>query len=135
MMGVLGESSVEPAPITQDAGGPSNLISEPDLEDPIMQFVVHNFDRMNAMYKAFTRKLKELHQPAPTSANLPIIESLISDSDDVRPGKTKENAFVENNNNDPSNNRAAVEATPLTNTIKKRSETNNDFYYEPFGLH
>nr|GEX42501.1 hypothetical protein [Tanacetum cinerariifolium] len=33
-----GEPSVGPTPITQDAGGPSDTILEPDLEDPIMQF-------------------------------------------------------------------------------------------------
>lgn len=33
---ILGEPSIEPAPIPQTAGGPNNLISGPDLEDPIM---------------------------------------------------------------------------------------------------
>nr|GFA01800.1 reverse transcriptase domain-containing protein [Tanacetum cinerariifolium] len=55
-----GKPSAGPTPITQDAGGPSDTILEPNLKDPIMQFVVHNFDRMNAMYKAFTRKLKDI---------------------------------------------------------------------------
>nr|GEX63208.1 reverse transcriptase domain-containing protein [Tanacetum cinerariifolium] len=35
----LGEPSVRPTPITQDARGPSDMILESDLEDPIMQFV------------------------------------------------------------------------------------------------
>ncbi|GKC80439.1 hypothetical protein Tco_1131213 [Tanacetum coccineum] len=56
----LGEPSARPKPITQDAGGPNDTILETNLEDPIMQFMVHNFDRMNAMYKAFTRKLKDI---------------------------------------------------------------------------
>ncbi|PWA41064.1 reverse transcriptase domain-containing protein [Artemisia annua] len=98
-----------------------------------MQFVVHNFDRMNAMYKAFTRKLKDVPTPpAFTNADPPIIEPWNSDSDDVQPGKAKENAFVESDNGDPSKCRDAVRATPLTNTVKGKSTTNNDFYHEPF---
>lgn len=85
------------------------------------------------MYEAFTRKLKELPpQPTLISADPSVVEPLISDSDDVRPGKAKEPAFVRSHNNDPSNNQVVIKATPLTDTIKKRSETNNDFYYEPF---
>ncbi|GJV23179.1 hypothetical protein Tco_1375874 [Tanacetum coccineum] len=54
------EPRTGPTPITQDAGGPSDTISEPDLDDPVMQFVVYNFDRMNAMCKAFMLGLKRL---------------------------------------------------------------------------
>ncbi|KAI3750897.1 hypothetical protein L2E82_21801 [Cichorium intybus] len=121
-MGVPEKPSVDPTPITQDTGGPSQMILESGLEDPIMQFVVHNFDRMNSMYKAFTQKLKEVSpQPKLTTADPPIIEPLISDSDGIEPGKAKENISVESDNNNPSNNRATDEATPLTNAIKKRS--------------
>ncbi|PWA42661.1 hypothetical protein CTI12_AA542590 [Artemisia annua] len=115
--GDLGEPNAKPTPITHETGGPSDTILEPDLEDPIMQFVVHNFDRMNAMYKAFTRKLKDVPTPpAFTNADPPIIEPWNSDSDDVQQGKAKENPFVESDNGDPSKSRDAVRATPLTNT-------------------
>ncbi|GJU88492.1 hypothetical protein Tco_1300915 [Tanacetum coccineum] len=52
------EPEVEPTAVANEAGGPSNTLLEQDTKDPIMQLVVHNFDRMNAMYKAFTQKLK-----------------------------------------------------------------------------
>ena len=127
------ELNVEPAPVTHETGGPSDTMLEPNLEDPIMQFVVHNFDRMNAMYKAFTRKLKDVPTPPKfTNADPPIIEPWNSDSDDVQPGKTKENAFVESDNGDPSKSWDAVRATPLTNTGKEKPTLNNDFYHEPF---
>lgn len=133
MICVLDVPNVKPTPIIQDVGGPSNSNSELNLEDPIMQFVAHNFDQMNAMYKAFTRKLKELSpQPTLTSANPSIIEPLISDSYNVQKRKDKDDVFVESENNDPYNNQTVVETKPLTNAIKKRSKTNNDFYYEPF---
>jgi len=120
MTGIISNPSVEPASVTQDIGGPSDPVPELDLEDPIMQFVVHNFDRMNAMYKAFARKLKELPpQPTLASTDPPIIEPLISDSDDVRSRKAKEPAFVESDNNDPSNNRVVIKATPLLTQLKR----------------
>ncbi|GJU92858.1 reverse transcriptase domain-containing protein [Tanacetum coccineum] len=128
-----GEPSAGPTPITQDTGGPIDTISEPDLEDPVMQFVVHNFDRMNAMYKAFTRKLKDIPlQPTLTNADPPVIEPWASDLDDAQPVKAKENVFVESDNNDPSKNRGTIGATPLTNTVKGKQAVNNDFYHEPF---
>ncbi|GJT62341.1 reverse transcriptase domain-containing protein [Tanacetum coccineum] len=95
-----------------------------------MQFVVHNFDRMNAMYKAFTQKLKKT--PALTSTDPSVIETWNSDSDDVPSAKTKENIFVESNNGDPSKSRAAAEPMLLTNAVKGRPMVTNDFYHEPF---
>ncbi|GJW93195.1 reverse transcriptase domain-containing protein, partial [Tanacetum coccineum] len=83
---VLGEPSINPTSITHDTGGTRDAISEPDLEDPVMQFVVHNYDRMNAMYKAFTKKLKDgPHQPVCANTEPPVIEPWNSDSDDAHP--------------------------------------------------
>ncbi|PWA89901.1 gag protein [Artemisia annua] len=128
-----GEPNVEPTPITHDAGGPIDPTSGPDSEDPVMQFVVHNFDRMNAMYKAFTQKLKDVpHQRILADVDPPVIEPWNSDSDELHPGNNKENAFVESDNNDPSKGRVTIGGTPLKDTAKKRSELNNDFYHEPF---
>ncbi|GKD88882.1 hypothetical protein Tco_1364389 [Tanacetum coccineum] len=124
-----GEPEVEPTPVAPEAGGPSNTLLEQDAEDLIMQFVVHNFDRMNAMYKAFTQKLK--NTSVLTSADPPVIEPWNSDSDDV-PVKARENIFVERDNGDPSKSRATTGPTPLTNTVKGRPAVNNDFYHEPF---
>nr|GEW98797.1 reverse transcriptase domain-containing protein [Tanacetum cinerariifolium] len=82
-----------------------------------MQFVVHNFDRMNAMYKAFTLKLK--NTLVLTSTDPPVIEPWNSDSDDV-PVKVRENIFVERDNGDPSKSRATTGPTPLTNAVKEK---------------
>ncbi|GJZ47316.1 hypothetical protein Tco_0601148, partial [Tanacetum coccineum] len=82
----LGKPNINPTPITHDKVGPSDTISEPALEDPVMEFVVQNYDRMNAMYKAFTKKLKDgLHQPMCANTEPPVIEPWNSDSDDVHP--------------------------------------------------
>nr|GEX51306.1 hypothetical protein [Tanacetum cinerariifolium] len=124
------ESDVNPTPVTHEAGGPSNTLLEQDPEDPIMQFVVHNFDRMNAMYKAFTQKLK--NTPTLTSTDPPVIETWNSDSDDEPPSKTKENIFVESDNGDPSKSRVAVGLTLPTNAAKGRPMVTNDFYHETF---
>ncbi|PWA56571.1 retrotransposon gag domain-containing protein [Artemisia annua] len=78
------EPRVEPTRTTHDAGRPGDPTSEPDTEDPVIQFVVHNFDRMNAMYKAFTQKLKDApHQRVFANVDPPIIEPLNSDSDEL----------------------------------------------------
>ncbi|GKF04570.1 hypothetical protein Tco_0035238 [Tanacetum coccineum] len=78
-----------------------------------MQFAVHNFDHMNAMYKAFTRKLKDIPlQPTLTNVDPSVIEPWVLDSDDAQPG--------------------AIGVTPLTNTVKGKPTANNDFYHEPF---
>ncbi|GJQ93086.1 reverse transcriptase domain-containing protein [Tanacetum coccineum] len=122
-----------PVSDTHDAGGPSNPLSEPDTEDPVMQFVVHNFDRMNAMYKAFTQKLKDaLEQQTFVNVEPPVIEPWNSDSDDLQPGNTKENAFIESANADPSKSRATIGGTPTRNTAKEKPIPSNDFYHEPF---
>ncbi|PWA42852.1 gag protein [Artemisia annua] len=128
-----GEPNVEPTPATHNAGGPSDPTSGPDSEDPVMQFVVHDFDRMNAMYKSFTQKLKDVpHQRVLADVDPPVIEPWNSDSDELHPRNTKENAFVESDNNDPSKSRATVGGTPLKDTTKRRLGLNNDFYHEPF---
>ncbi|GJZ23749.1 reverse transcriptase domain-containing protein [Tanacetum coccineum] len=129
----LDEPSINPTPITHNAGGPSCTISEPDLEDPIMQFVVHNYDRMNAMYKAFTKKLKDgPHQPVCANTGPPVIEPWNSDSDDAHPSKAKEQVFVKSDNGGPSNRQATTGTPPLTTTIITGPTTNNDFYHQPF---
>ncbi|PWA58033.1 hypothetical protein CTI12_AA405050 [Artemisia annua] len=128
-----GDPDIEPTPIVHDAGGPSDPTLEPDAEYPVMQFVVHKFDRMKAMYKAFTQKLKDTtNQRVFTNIDPPVIEPWNSDSDELHPGNAKENAFVESDNNDPSKSRAAIGGTPLKNTAKERPVLNNDFYHEPF---
>ncbi|GKA64706.1 hypothetical protein Tco_0764413 [Tanacetum coccineum] len=79
-VGHIDEPNVNPVPITHNARGPSEPISEPDTEDPVMKFMVHNFDRMNTMYKAFTQKLKDTPQQQDfTNAEPPIIEPWNSD--------------------------------------------------------
>jgi len=118
-IGVTGEPDVAPTPIIQDEGGPNKQTSQPDLDNPVMQFVVQNFDRVNAMYEAFTRKLKELPPQSTLHNDSPIIEPLISDSDDGRIEKARGNIFIESDNHNPYNNRVTIEATPLT---KKTSE-------------
>nr|GEX18296.1 reverse transcriptase domain-containing protein [Tanacetum cinerariifolium] len=85
------------------------------------------------MYKAFTRKLKDIPlQPTLTNADPPVIKPWASDSEDARPVKAKENAFVESDNNEPPKNQGTVRATPLTNMIKEKQAVNNNFYHEPF---
>nr|GEW71657.1 Gag protein [Tanacetum cinerariifolium] len=47
-----------------------------DLGDPIMQFIVHNFDQINAMYIAFSSKRKEItQQQIPNSLDDPLVIS------------------------------------------------------------
>ncbi|GKA63846.1 hypothetical protein Tco_0763452 [Tanacetum coccineum] len=75
-------------------GGPRPYLRT-DTKDPVMQFVVHNFDRMNAMYKAFTQKLKDAPQQQDfANVEPPVIEPWNSDSDDLYRGNVKENAFI-----------------------------------------
>ncbi|GJR10203.1 reverse transcriptase domain-containing protein [Tanacetum coccineum] len=124
-----GEPEIEPTVAANEAGGPSNTLLEQDTEDLIMQFVVHNFDRMNAMYKAFTQKLKST--PVLTSTEPPVIEPWNSDSDDV-PAKARENIFVGSDNGGPPKSRASTGPTPLTDAVRGRPVVNNDFYHEPF---
>ncbi|GKE24539.1 reverse transcriptase domain-containing protein, partial [Tanacetum coccineum] len=124
----LGEPEVEPTAVANEAGGPSNTLLEQGTEDPIMQFVVHNFDRMNAMYKAFTQKLKST--PVLASTDTPFIKPWNSDSDDV-PAKARENIFVESDNGGPPKSRATTGPTPLTDAVRGRPVVNNDFYHEP----
>nr|GEW94891.1 hypothetical protein [Tanacetum cinerariifolium] len=98
-VGDIDEPNVNPTPITHDVGEPSEPISEPDTKDPVMQFVVHNFDRMNVMYKAFTQTLKVApQQQAFANAEPSIIEPWNSNLNDLHPGNVKENAFVESDN-------------------------------------
>nr|GEW95853.1 reverse transcriptase domain-containing protein [Tanacetum cinerariifolium] len=88
---------------------------------------------MNVMYKAFTRKLKDIPlQPTLTNADPPVIEPWALGSEDAQPVKAKENAFVESDNNEPPKNRGIVGATPFTNMIKEKQAVNKDFYYEPY---
>ncbi|GJS81587.1 hypothetical protein Tco_0748128 [Tanacetum coccineum] len=116
----LGKTNINPTPITHDTRGPSDTISEPDLEDPVMEFVVQNYDRMNAMYKAFTKKLKDgLHQPMCANTEPPVIEPWNSDSDDVHPSKAKEHVFVESDNRGPSNRQATARAPPSPLPLKQ----------------
>ncbi|PWA79434.1 phosphoenolpyruvate carboxylase isoform 1 [Artemisia annua] len=90
----LGEPNVEPTPITHDARGPTNTVLKSDLEDPMMQFKVHNCDLMNAMYKAFTRKLNDApHQLVCVNADPPVIKPYNSYSDDAHPSKAKQKSF------------------------------------------
>nr|GEX58872.1 retrotransposon Gag domain-containing protein [Tanacetum cinerariifolium] len=124
-----GELEAKPTAAANEAGGPSNTLLEQDTEDPIMQFVVQNFDRMNAMCKAFTQKIKST--PVLTSTDPSVIEPWNSDSDDV-PAKSRENIFVESDNSGPPKSRATTGPTPLTDAVKERPVANNDFYHEPF---
>ncbi|GKD03574.1 hypothetical protein Tco_1178548 [Tanacetum coccineum] len=88
---------------------------------------------MNAMYKSFTRKLKDVSlQPTLTNADPPVIEPRASDSDDVQLVKAKHNAFVKRDNNDPSKFQGTIGVAPLINTVKGKPAVNNDFYHEPF---
>ncbi|GJT91004.1 reverse transcriptase domain-containing protein [Tanacetum coccineum] len=132
-VGDLNEPNANPTPITHDAGGPNDPISEPDTEDPVMQFVVHNFDRMNAMYKAFTQKLKGApQQQAFANAEPPVIEPWNSDLDDLHLRNVKENAFIESDNADPSKSCATIGGAPPINTAKGKLVLSNDFYHQPF---
>ncbi|GJU81276.1 hypothetical protein Tco_1283641 [Tanacetum coccineum] len=110
------EPEVEPTPIAHEAGGPSNTLLEQDAKDLIMQFLVHNFDRMNAMYKAFTQKLK--NTPVLTSTDPPVIEPWNSDSDDM-PVKAISYIFVESDNGDPSKVMPPPGQRPLPMRLKE----------------
>nr|GEZ16395.1 hypothetical protein [Tanacetum cinerariifolium] len=123
------EPEIEPTPVAHEAGGPSNMLLEQDTEDPIMQFVIHNFNPMNAMYKAFTQKLKST--PLHMGTDPPVIEPWNSDSDDV-PARARENIFVKSDNVGPPKSRATTRPTPLTDAVKGRQAVNNDFSHEPF---
>ncbi|GJY67479.1 hypothetical protein Tco_0469717 [Tanacetum coccineum] len=48
------------------------------------------------------------------------------------PVKTRENIFVESDNNGPPKSRATTRPTPITDAVKGRLVVNNDFYHEPF---
>nr|GEU40941.1 hypothetical protein [Tanacetum cinerariifolium] len=63
-----GDLEVESTPIANEAGGPSNTLLEQDAENPIMQFLIHNFDRMNAMYKSFTQEHTESDNGDPSKS-------------------------------------------------------------------
>ncbi|GJR88344.1 hypothetical protein Tco_0212355 [Tanacetum coccineum] len=63
----LGDGPNDPQPVVNLAGSDDPLTSihnqsqpEPDLSDPVMHFVVQNFNQINAMYVAFYTKRKEI---------------------------------------------------------------------------
>ncbi|GJW34757.1 reverse transcriptase domain-containing protein [Tanacetum coccineum] len=80
---------------------------------------------MNAMYKAFTQKLKST--PVRTSTDPLVIVPWNSDSDDV-PVKARENIFIETTMVVP----LKVVTMPLLDVVKRRPVVNSDFYHEPF---
>lgn len=131
--GGLNEPEIIPTQTIHTTEGLGNANSEPGPGDLVMQFVVQNFDKMNAMYTAFTQKRKDV-QPRQlfTTTEPPIVEPWNSDSDDVHPSKAKDNTFVESENMDPTKNQAATGATPLINTTMGKAIANTKFYHEPF---
>ncbi|GJZ84433.1 hypothetical protein Tco_0649772 [Tanacetum coccineum] len=63
----LGDGPNDPQPVVNLAGSDDPLTSihnqsqpEPDLSDPVMHFVVQNFNQINAMYVALYTKRKEI---------------------------------------------------------------------------
>ncbi|GJX97851.1 hypothetical protein Tco_0353649 [Tanacetum coccineum] len=84
-----------------------NTTSELNPNDPVLQFIVQNFDRVNAMYTAFTHAQKDVpHRSLPTTGN-PSGEPRNSDSEEALPGKSLGKTFVEHNEMEP------ISATPL----------------------
>ncbi|GJX68345.1 hypothetical protein Tco_0304072 [Tanacetum coccineum] len=71
------EPDVNPTPVTHEAGGPSNTLLEQDPEDPIMQFMVLNFDQMNAIFALRNFDLEDMELESTNSgptAKLPILK-------------------------------------------------------------
>ncbi|GJS21475.1 hypothetical protein Tco_0450107 [Tanacetum coccineum] len=114
-------------PNTHYTKEPLNATSELNPNDPVLQFIVQNFDPVNAMYTAFTHARKEvLHRSLPTSGNSSG-EPWNSDSEEAHPNKSLGKTFVENNDVEP------IPANPLdTNNTKGKGTQNMEFYHQPF---
>nr|GEW56958.1 reverse transcriptase domain-containing protein [Tanacetum cinerariifolium] len=95
--------------------------------DPVLQFIVQNFDRVNTVYTAFTHARKEVpHRLLPTSRN-PYGEPRNFDSEEAHPSKSLEKTFVENDEVEP------IPANPLdANNTKGKGTQNMEFYHQPF---
>ena len=75
---------------TPDDHIPENT-SENASGDPVMQFVVQNFEQINAMYSAFSSKRKEAsHTPMPNNDDHPVIEPWHLDLEGLTKGVAQE---------------------------------------------
>ncbi|GKB56185.1 hypothetical protein Tco_0912371 [Tanacetum coccineum] len=115
------------APNTHSIEEPLNTTSELNPNDPILQFIVQNFDRINAMYTMFTHARKDVsHRSLPTSGN-PSGEPWNSDSEEAYPSKALGKTFVQNDEVEP------IPATPLdANNTKGKGTQSKEFYHQPF---
>ncbi|GJT63782.1 hypothetical protein Tco_1015262, partial [Tanacetum coccineum] len=122
---------------------------EPDLSDPVMHFVVQNFNQINAMYVAFSTKRKEitsqqiLDEP---NDDPPIIEPWHSDSEEEATQSDKVGDEGRNPNNQPPKRNRGITAPQgqkemeenISNdrqpckTVKPKHESDTTFYNEPF---
>ncbi|GKC64941.1 reverse transcriptase domain-containing protein [Tanacetum coccineum] len=116
---ILGDGPNDPEPVVNIFGSDDPLTSiqnqshsEPDLSDPVMHFVVQNFNQINGMYAAFSTKRKEiisqqiLNEP---NDDPPIIEPWHSDSEEeVQSAKVGEEG--RNPNNQPPKRNRGITA-------------------------
>ncbi|PWA76055.1 gag protein [Artemisia annua] len=114
-------------PNTHTPEEPVDATSEPNPNDPVLQFIVQNFDRVNAMYTAFTHARKDIpHRSLDTNGN-PTVEPWNSDSEEAHPSKALGKTFVESDGADPTI------AIPLgSNDTKGKTTQNVEFYHQPF---
>ncbi|GJU04938.1 hypothetical protein Tco_1121368 [Tanacetum coccineum] len=88
-------------PNTHYTKEPLNATSELNPNDPVLQFIVQNFDPVNTMYTAFIHARKEVpHRSLPTSGN-PSGEPWNSDSEEAHLSKSLGKTFVENDEVEP----------------------------------
>ncbi|PWA40091.1 retrotransposon gag domain-containing protein [Artemisia annua] len=114
-------------PNTHAPEDPVDTTSEPNLNDPVLQFIVQNFNRVNAMYTAFTHARKDIpHRSLATNGN-PTVQPWNSDSEEAHPSKALGKTFVESDGADPT------PAIPLgSNDTKGKTTQNVEFYHQPF---
>ncbi|GKA72557.1 gag protein [Tanacetum coccineum] len=114
-------------PNTHSTEEPLNVTSELNPNDYVLQFIVQNFDRVKAMYTAFTHARKEvLHRSLPTGRN-PSGEPWNSDSEEAHPSKALGKTFVENDEVEP------IPSNPLdANTTKGKGTQNMEFCHQHF---
>ncbi|PWA57106.1 reverse transcriptase domain-containing protein [Artemisia annua] len=122
---------------------------EPDLSDPMMHFVVQNFNQINAMYSAFTTKRKEItsQQISDDPNNEPAIhERWHSDSEEEARESDKGGGEGSNPNNRPPKRNRRITAgegqkemeenisndRQARRTVKPKPGSDTTFYNEPF---
>ncbi|PWA55873.1 reverse transcriptase domain-containing protein [Artemisia annua] len=138
----LGEGPSEPDP-KEPSVRPSTLhpttenhtpdhIPENASGDPVMQFVVQNFEQINAMYSAFSSKRKEAsHTPMPSNDDHPVIEPWHLDLEGLAEGAAQE--MPEDAMLPEKPIKRGKVATDDPDGILKQKHTSNDaFYSEPF---